>query len=271
MMAALAQRMFHLVCTKELPQTTSRYEDDFRASGPSMADFIERFAGNLDFQGKTILDVGCGLGLPALLMARGGARRVVGVDITARNVDFARRKLAGDFRDVADRVEFRTIADFADLEDERFDLIVSKDSFEHYADPEGFVPAMSRLLTPGGQLAIGFGPLWKSPYGGHISYMTRLPWAHLLFPERVVLRERERFFPDQRVQSFGEIVGGLNKMTLGRFRAIIAANRLDEVYFQVNASKHRLGPVFSALARLPLAREYCSFNLYGIWQPRPRS
>jgi hypothetical protein len=127
---------------------------------------------------------------------------------------------------------------------------------------------MMRLLAPGGMIAIGFGPLWKSPYGGHIRYMTRLPWAHLLFPERVVLRERERFFPDQRVRTFGEIVGGLNKMTLSRFRAIIAANDLEEVYFRVNASKHRLGPAFSLLAKLPLAREYFSFNLYGLWRPR---
>ena len=126
-MAALAQRMFHLVCTKELPQTVSRYEDDFRASGPSMADFVERFAGHLEVRGKVVLDVGCGLGLPALLLARAGAQRVVGVDITARNVEFARRKLANEYRDLADRVEFRTIADFADLGDAKFDLIVSKD------------------------------------------------------------------------------------------------------------------------------------------------
>ena len=122
------------------------------------------------------------------------------------------------------------------------------------------------LLAPGGELAIGFGPLWKSPYGGHIKYMTRLPWAHLLFSETVILRERERFFPDQRARHYGEIVGGLNQMTLARFESIIAANRLERVYFRANASRHPAATLFSLASRLPCAREYLTFNLYGLWR-----
>jgi SAM-dependent methyltransferase len=270
-MTVLAQRAFHMVCAKESWQAATRYEDDFKAAFRSMETFIGRYDGHLDFAGKTILDVGSGLGSPAILMARRGAARVVGVDIVPRNVDFARRKLASEHADVADRVEFRLIREFAELGDERFDLVISKDSFEHYADPEGFVPAMLDLLVPGGELAIGFGPLWKSPYGGHIKYMTRLPWAHLLFSEQVVLRERERFFPDQRVTSYGEIVGGLNQMTLARFEAIIAANRLEQVYFRANASRHPAAPLFSLASRLPFAREYLTFNLYGLWRAKSGS
>ena len=265
-MTTLAQRAFHVVCAKESQQAATRYEDDFKAGFRSMETFLGRYNGQLDFTGKTILDVGAGLGSPALLMARRGAARVVGVDIVPRNVAFARHKLTGEYADVADRVEFRLINDFADLKDEQFDLIVSKDSFEHYADPAGFIPAMLGHLADDGMLAIGFGPLWKSPYGGHIKYMTSLPWAHLLFSERLILGERERFFPDQRVMSYGEIVGGLNQMTLARFESIIAANHLERIYFRANASRHPAAPFASLASRLPFAREYLTFNLYGLWR-----
>jgi len=60
--------------------------------------------------------------------------------------------------------------------------------------------ARVRRLAHGWRIAIGFGPLWKSPYGGHIGYMTRLPWAHLLFSERAIMRERRRFFPNDPVE-----------------------------------------------------------------------
>jgi len=39
----------------------------------------------------------------------------------------------------------------------------------------GLAADMTRLLAPGGELVIGFGGLWKSPYGGHVQFMTKLP------------------------------------------------------------------------------------------------
>ncbi len=55
-----------------------------------------------------------------------------------------------------------------DLDGRCFDLVFSKDSFEHFAEPERIVAAMIDALAPGGQLVIGFGLLWKGPTGGHI-------------------------------------------------------------------------------------------------------
>jgi len=43
--------------------------------------------------------------------------------------------------------------------------------------------------------------------------MTPLPWAHLLFPESVIMNERKRFRPDENANKFEEVKGGLNKMT----------------------------------------------------------
>lgn len=67
------------------------------------------------------------------------------------------------------------------------------------------------LIAPGESLVIGFDPPWKRPVGGHIEYMTKLPWPHLIFPEPVIMSERRRFRPDAQGRTFGEIRGGLNK------------------------------------------------------------
>ena len=265
-MSAVAQQLFHLICTRDHDRAPDHREAVFRHRYRSMPTFVARFGGRLDFADKTVLDVGSGLGGPACYLAEQGARRVVGVDIVAHDVQFARAKLAGEYAALADRVSFTQIRDLDDLGDAKFDLIISRDSFEHYGDPAGILAGMVRRLAPGGRLAIGFGPLWKSPYGGHITYMTRLPWAHLLFPERVILGERRRFFPDQRVSSFGEIVGGLNQMTLARFNALIAQHRLETISCRTNVSGHPLGRLLTLAGRLPLTREYVTFNLYGIWR-----
>ena len=265
----VAQRIFHLICAREYSPPTD-YDDRFFQKGFSDTDkFIHRFGGRLDFQGKRVLDVGSGFGSTCIYMALNGAAKVVGVDIDPHRVEFANAKLTDEYRHLADRVTFKEVSGrLGELGDETFDVIVSKDSFEHIADPETYVFDMEARLRNGGVIAIGFGPLWKSPYGGHMTFMTKLPWAHLLFPELVIMHERKRLCPGENAESFAQIVGGLNKMTLERFLNIMATTQLEPIYFAANASQHPLAGAFDLFRRASFLREYLTFNLYGIWQRR---
>lgn len=140
-----------------------------------------------------MLDIGCGRGATCIEAARRGAVRVVGVDLDV--APQTRELISGD-AGLAGKVELVTTdGTLRELGAELFDVVLSKNSFEHYAEPESFISTMSARAKPGGLLAVGFGPLWKSPQGDHIEFMTPLPWAHLLFPEDVVLAERRRFRP----------------------------------------------------------------------------
>ena len=85
---------------------------------------------------------------------------------------------------------------------------------------------MKEYLHHDGVMVIGFSPLWKSPYGGHIRYLTKVPYAHLLFPEYVSKNELDERFRDRNNVNYGQGIHGLNKMTYKRFRKIIRESGL---------------------------------------------
>jgi SAM-dependent methyltransferase len=225
--------------------------------------FFERFEGKVDVRGRSVLEVGCGRGATCLEAARRGAQRVVGIDL---QIAPQTRELANDPA-FGGRVEFLTTdGSLNELGGERFDVILSKDAFEHYANPESLTRRLAELLEVGGILAVGFGPLWKSPQGGHLEFMTPVPWVHLLFPEPVVLAERRRFRPAEDAKSYADIRGGLNKMTLARFRAILQSSGLECLSFATNVSDHPAVRVMRVLSRVPGLQEYFTTNVYGVWR-----
>jgi SAM-dependent methyltransferase len=239
----IARWLFHRVTVKDYVWTPTAGQHSPEHDLASVRRYLSRFGGPLNVAAKTALDVGCGTGQLCFELARRGAGRVVGVDIG--DLLTAHESYETESSVVKESVEFlQTDGSLRELRDERFDLVFSKDSFEHLGEPERVVEAMIDVLAPGGQLVIGFGPLWKGPTGGHIDFMTKLPWAHLLFPEPVVMEERKRFRPHEDAQRFEDILGGLNKMTLARFEAIMAATGLRRRYFATNVGDN---PVVRAM------------------------
>jgi len=104
-------------------------------------------------------------------------------------------------------------------------------------------------------MVMGFSPLWKSPYGGHIPCFTKFPWIHLLFPEKLLMHELARFLKNDRVESFRDIASGLNKMTHQRFLEIIQGHGLRFEFLKTNVScnpkqKIILG-IFSVMCHIP--------------------
>jgi SAM-dependent methyltransferase len=261
----LARWLFHKVTTKDYVWTPAAGQRGAERDLASVKRYLTRFGETLDVVGRTALDVGCGSGQLCFELAGRGAKRVVGVDIGEPAL--ARANLAEQPAVIQERVEFvRTEGNLRDFVDERFEFVFSKDSFEHYAEPERVVETMIDVLLPTGQLVIGFGPLWKAPTGGHIDFMTKLPWAHLLFPEPVIMAERRRFRPNEDAQRFEEIRGGLNKMTLARFEATMAATGLRCRYFATNVSDNPVVRAMSVVQTAPPLREYFTANVYGIWE-----
>jgi ubiquinone/menaquinone biosynthesis C-methylase UbiE len=97
-----------------------------------------------------LLDVGCGTGAASRTAAEMGAS-VIGVDLSPKMVKEA-MTLAGNTENLAFEV--------ADVEhlpfpDGRFTAVLCSNAFHHYPDPAGAAAEMSRVLAPGGRLALG--------------------------------------------------------------------------------------------------------------------
>jgi SAM-dependent methyltransferase len=172
--------------------------------------FFERIAG------KVIADFGCGEGDDAIEMAKSGAARVLGIDIREDVLQRAREK--------ASAAGVGEVCHFASSAAEPADAVVSVDAFEHFSKPDEILRIMASLVRPGGQVLVSFGPTWYHPLGGHL--FSVFPWAHLIFSEKALIRWRSDFKTDGATK-FGEVAGGLNQMTIGRFESLVAGSPFE--------------------------------------------
>jgi len=164
-------------------------------------------------RGKVVIDFGCGEGADAVEMAEKGAKRVIGIDIREGVLATARQKA------IAAGIQKTCV--FESVTHERADIVVSVDTFEHFADPAGILRVIDTLLQPAGEVLVSFGPTWYHPLGGHL--FSVFPWAHLIFSEKALLRWRSNFKTDGATQ-FSEVAGGLNQMTIGKFEDVVAGS-----------------------------------------------
>lgn len=169
-------------------------------------------------RGARVIDFGCGVGAEAIELAQAGAAHVTGIDIQESLL--AEGRARAQALGLGDRVSFTGTAGGV------ADVIVTLDSFEHFSDPVEILDRMYQLLRPGGTVLASFGPTWYHPLGGHL--FSVFPWAHLVFTERALLRWRADFKSDGATR-FGEVAGGLNQMTIGRFIRLVDRSRFELV------------------------------------------
>jgi len=170
---------------------------------------------------KTVIDFGCEGGVESVDMAQHGVQRVIGIDIREAALEGARARAleAG----LEDRCLFTTHYD------DKADVIVSLDAFEHFSDPLAMLRVMRGMLKDDGYVLACFGPTWYHPLGGH--GFSIFPWAHLVFTESVMMRWY-REGSGVPAYKFTEVLGGLNKLTVRRFIKIVSQSDFRLADFQ---------------------------------------
>jgi cyclopropane fatty-acyl-phospholipid synthase-like methyltransferase len=117
------------------------------------SDEQDRFLEWLDLsQGKTLLDVACGAGGPALRIAAITGCSVVGIDVHEQAITTASTLAAQ--RGLAERAEFRSTDAAGPLpfSDASFDAITCIDAINHFSDRPRVIAEWARLLKVGGRL-----------------------------------------------------------------------------------------------------------------------
>lgn len=101
-----------------------------------------------DWQGKSFLDVGCGMGRNSYWPARYGATRGVAIDLDDRSLAAARLNLASL------PVEVRKLSAYdLDYRDE-FDIVFSIGVIHHLSKPAQALRGMAAAVRPGGRVLI---------------------------------------------------------------------------------------------------------------------
>jgi SAM-dependent methyltransferase len=250
------------------------------AGAPGADQFWPQFGldGCPRFEGRRVLEIGCGFGSRCFEAAGHGAERVVGIDTILHHVDAATSRRDREFPHLARAVEFRH-GPIEDLPDSGFDVIISESAFEHIMNVDVVLEQIGRKLNAGGKAYIGFGPLYHSPYGDHgwlraaLPFSERFswPWGHLLVPERILFRRLHRLtgLPHYH-QTHDWAYMDLNKLTIHDYERLFAQSGLEIQRLDTNVAYSRLGKTVRTVSRLaPGLRKYLTFNVSAVLGSRP--
>ncbi len=131
---------------------------------PAGTENVRRTVAGLDLRDKLVLDIGSGIGGPALVLAGEMGARVVGIDLEGPLV--ARARAYADAAGLSGRVEFRqaSVGPLA-LDDESFDVVYSSGVFTQVEDKLAMFKEVFRVLKPGGVLTCYDWMKGDQPYG----------------------------------------------------------------------------------------------------------
>lgn len=232
----------------------------YRRGGETIKYFLEARTADEMFRDKRVLDMGCGAAGKSLYYCSLGAH-VTGVDVVA-HYEAEANTLAEELG-YEDRFRFiRASAFELPFEDESFDTIIMNDFMEHVSDPARTLKEALRLVSPEGAVYINFPPYYH-PTGAHLSDVINMPWVHLFFTEKMLVKaykELVRGMPDEKERlelriskrpDGTEYFGYINKMTLKKFKGILKELGLTPAYYR----EIPLRPWLALLAKMPVVKE----------------
>lgn len=140
----------------EYDETAIRFLEALWGEGylsPGGPDEVRRVVARVDFEGKSVLDIGCGSGGITLFLAgEYPISHITGYDVEQPVVDAASRRAAA--QGVTDRASFvKGEPGPLPFAGASFDIVFSKDALIHVADKEALFAEIFRVLAPGGVFA----------------------------------------------------------------------------------------------------------------------
>lgn len=222
-------------------------------------------------RGIHILEIGCGEGGNLLPFASKGCK-VTGIDISSNRINQAKyffrlnKVLNAEF--ICNDV-FKY-----NFGDEKFDIIICHDVYEHIHDKIKLIRTIEQLLKPHGKAFIAFPP-WQMPFGGHQQichnrFISSCPFIHLL-PHKIYTSILKAIGePDYCINEL--IAIKRTRTNIENFRNVIQNSKLtilNHIYWFINPHyeqkfnlKHR--KLWSFLSNLPYFRNYLTTSFWCI-------
>jgi 2-polyprenyl-3-methyl-5-hydroxy-6-metoxy-1,4-benzoquinol methylase len=133
---------------------TKEYFDEVEARKYMVESHIPGFADFKRWQGKKVLEIGCGIGTDTMNFARHGAN-VTAVDLTEKSLEVARQR--AEVFGLQDRVRFiqanaEELSSYVPVE--TYDLVYSFGVIHHTPHPERVIEELRKYVKPGGTVKI---------------------------------------------------------------------------------------------------------------------
>ena len=113
---------------------------------------VQRIVAGVDLVGRTVLEIGSGIGGGAMALASDFGARVIGLEVEAPLVDRARRY--AEEAGLSDRIEFRLVEPGPlAADDNSVDVVYSSGVIIHIEDKAALFRDVLRVLKPGGVFA----------------------------------------------------------------------------------------------------------------------
>jgi 2-polyprenyl-6-hydroxyphenyl methylase/3-demethylubiquinone-9 3-methyltransferase len=113
---------------------------------PVRTEYVKKF---VDLNNKSVLDVGCGGGVFSEAMAENGAN-VTGIDLASESLEVAKLHLYESKYQI--NYINQNVENFANQNQNSFDVIVCMEMLEHVPDPQSIITACEKILKPNGWL-----------------------------------------------------------------------------------------------------------------------
>ncbi len=240
---------------------TKKYLDYFNSELSRQKYFWDRMGGKPDLNNKTVLDFGCGHGAMSIDLAKHNPKKIVGIDLDASYIDFAKENLEKNFPQYNEKIEFKLIDINSWEGTEKFDYIVSKETFEHTLNLDDVLKSMDQLLKPKGKIFSGFGPLYNFFNGDHGRVFPLIPWSHLIFPKSFLIRRINRN-QKKTINSITQL--GLNMYSLEQYLKIFENSSFNIDLLKKNCSNNPSTILFKLMSKIKFLEEFFTFNIFVI-------
>jgi len=223
--------------------------------------FWRRLGGKPNLENKSVLDFGCGHGSLCLDIANSDVKSVTGIDINNNLINFAKENLNENYFQYKNKIKFHNKNILKGHFNEKFDLIVSKDTFEHTNNLPEILDKFYDILNKGGLAYVGFGPLYNFFNGDHGRTQLKIPWLHVILSDKFII-DRYNKKNKSKIKKIEEL--GLSKYSFKDYENFFSNSKFNLKFFTTNQSDNKFSIVFNLLSKFKFLKEYCTYNIYCI-------
>lgn len=202
---------------KKVLENFPQYDDAYQLSQADRR--IDSLIEKMDFNGKRVLEIGCGGGYTIYRIAQRFDCEAVGIDIYHSPV-WDRNTQPNLSYQCVDLGEENPFAE------EEFDYIISYVAWEHMKHPFEVLQQATKLLKrveDGGKFFLSAN-LYRSAIASHLYRTIYFPWPHLLFEDEIVI---EYALKNGTEKWFVDAFYHLNKLTYAQYKEYFNTLNLD--------------------------------------------